>query len=164
MTNLAAAESAASQRRTVHFDSIDDALIDVTSLAAAEREGKLRAVGQWTFGQILGHVAAWVDYGFTGVPVKVPFFLPWILKPLKKRILNNTLPAGRNIPRVAGGTLAKDVIFSDEGVARFGAAFTRLKTECPTGPHILFGRMSHEDWIKINLRHAELHLSFLRTD
>ena len=41
-------------------------------LAAAEREGRLRSVGNWTLGQTLGHLAAWADYSYDGVPLKVP--------------------------------------------------------------------------------------------
>jgi hypothetical protein len=40
----------------------------------------------------------------------------------------------------------------------------RLRREPPTGPHVIFGRLPHEDWIKLQLRHAELHLSFATTD
>jgi hypothetical protein len=34
----------------------------------------------------------------------------------------------------------------------------------PTIPHALFGPLTHDEWIAQHLRHAELHLSFLRTE
>jgi len=151
-------------RRELHFHSIDEALAEAESLATAERAGTLSSCGQWTLGQALGHLAAWVDYGFTGAPIKVPFFIPWIARPFKKRILSCTLPAGKNILGVAGGTLAKDVISTDDGLARFRQAFGRLKSESPQLSHLLLGRLTHDEWIALNLRHAELHLSFMRAD
>jgi hypothetical protein len=30
----------------------------------------------------------------------------------------------------------------------------------PAGPNPVLGKLSHQDWIKLNLRHAELHQSF----
>ncbi|CAN5383242.1 hypothetical protein BH10PLA1_BH10PLA1_08970 [soil metagenome] len=153
-----------SERRTLRFDSIDEAFADAESLAAAEQAGTLRTCGQWTLGQALGHLAAWVDYGFNGAPVKIPFFIPWIARPFRKLILSRTLPAGKNIPTVAGGTLAKDVISTEEGLVRFRKSFGRLKTESPSLSHLLLGRLNHDEWIVLNLRHAELHLSFMRCD
>ena len=37
----------------------------------------------------------------------------------------------------------------------------RLQAEAPTAPNVIFGQLTHEEWIAINLRHAELHLGFL---
>ncbi len=146
----------------LRFERLDEALADVQAMAQLERAGKLRCLGKWTFGQVLGHLATWVDYSYDGVPMKVPFFLKWMLRPMKQRFLNKPMRAGSNIPRVPGGTLAIDVFSSEEGVARFNRSFTRLRGEAPGLPHLLFGVMSHEDWVKMHLRHSELHLSFLR--
>ena len=149
-------------RRTLRFEKVDEALADVRALAELERAGKLTCLGKWTFGQILGHLATWVDYSYDGVPMKVPFFVRWMVRPFKKRFLNSPMRVGGKIPKVPGGTLALDVYSSEEGVARFERSFTRLREEAPGLPHLLFGVMTHEDWIKMHLRHAELHLSFLR--
>ena len=55
----------ASQRRTLHFDSIDQIMADVDQLAGAQKQGKLRSLGNWTAGQNLGHLASWIDFGST---------------------------------------------------------------------------------------------------
>jgi hypothetical protein len=151
-------------RRELHFTRIDEALANVDRLAAAEREGRLRRLGNWTLGQTLGHLAAWADYSYDGVPLRVVFFVRLIMRPMKRRFLRGPMPAGRNIPRVPGGTLATDPLSTDEGLARFRRSFTCLRDEPPTRPHLLFGPLTHEQWIQSHLRHAELHLSFLRAE
>ena len=49
---------------------------------------------------------------------------------------------------------------ADEGLRRYRAAMERLRATAPTIPNPVFGRLTHEQWIQLNLRHAELHLSF----
>src|SRR4051794_21938759 len=126
-------------RRDVHFTRIDEALADVDRLAAAERAGRLRRLGNWTLGQTLGHLATWADYSYDGVPLRVPFFVRLMMRPMKRRFLRGPMPAGRNIPKVPGGTLATDPISTHESLAPFPRAFTRPPDEPPTPPHPLFG-------------------------
>ena len=147
-------------RRELKFKSVDDVLADVEMLAAAEREGKLTLLGNWTFGQLLGHLATWVDYSYDGAPLKVPAMVRYLLRLMKRRMLYRPMAPGRSIPRVEGGTLGREEISSEQGLERFGRAFERLKKEAPARPHLLFGTMTHEEWIQSHLRHAELHLSF----
>ena len=147
-------------RRVLHFASIDQLTADVDRLAEAERAGRLRRLGNWTLGQALAHLAAWAEYGYTGFPLKVPFFIRWILRLRKRRFVQGPLPAGVRIPRVEGGTLATDVVPPDEALERFRRVMARLKAEPPTVPSPAFGPLTHEEAIAINLRHAELHLGF----
>ena len=147
-------------RRPLRFESTDDILAEVDRLAEAERAGKLRRLGNWTLGQALGHLAAFIEYGYTGFPLKVPFFIRWILKLRKNKYLHEALPSGRRIPGVEGGTLAIEPLPLDEAVGRMRRMLSRLKAEPPPKPHVIFGRLTHQEWIAINARHAELHLSF----
>jgi hypothetical protein len=49
-----------------------------------------------------------------------------------------------------------------EAADRLKQAFRRLESGEPAKFHSpAFGAMSHEDRIRLNLRHAELHLGFL---
>jgi len=151
-------------RRTLHFTKIDEVMTDVQALAVAESKGSLRCLGNWTFGQNLDHLATWVDYSYDGAPLKIPFFIRWIIRPMKNRMLTKPMKAGRKIPGVRGGTLAIGVVSTEAGLAHFRKAFERLARESPARPNMLFGPMTHPQWIALHLRHAELHLSFLRTD
>jgi hypothetical protein len=148
-------------RRTLRFESVDQAMAEAERLAEAERAGRLKRLGNWTLGQTLAHLAAWVEYGYTGAPLKVPFFIRWFLRLRKRKFLYGPMGAGVKIPGVEGGTLATDLVPLDEGLGRFRRAMKRLKAEAPTAPSPAFGRLTHEESIALNLRHAELHLGFM---
>lgn len=147
--------------RIVRFNSIDQLLEEIERLAAADRAGRLSCCGKWTLGQIFGHLATWCSFAFDGSPLKVPFFIRWIVKFQKKRFINGPMPRGVKIPRVPGGTLGTEPISLDEGLARLKQQLLRLKSEAPVKPHMLFGPLRHEEWIAMNLRHAELHLGYV---
>lgn len=49
----------------------------------------------------------------------------------------------------------------DEGLERMRRALGRLKAEAPTAPNVIFGPLSHDEWVALHCRHAELHLGFL---
>jgi hypothetical protein len=86
------------------------------------------------------------------------------MRPMKKRFLYQSMPAGVRIPRTPGGTFGMEVMSVDEGLDRYRRALARLKAEAPQRRHPIFGEMTHDEWIAGQLRHAELHLSFVRAD
>ncbi len=147
-------------RRTLHFDSIDQVLAEVERLAAAERAGRLRRLGNWTLGQTLGHLAGWIEYSYSSFPLKTPFFIRWILKLRKRSFLYGPMRAGVKIPGIPGGTLATEPATLDEALPRYRRILERLKVEAPSAPSPIFGKMTHDEWIALNLRHAELHLGY----
>jgi hypothetical protein len=139
---------------------VEDAVAEAERLAEAERAGKLKRLGNWSLGQALGHLATWTQYGYTGSPLKVPFFIKWILRLRRRKFLYEPMRAGVKIPGVKGGTLATDPVPFEEALGRFRKAMERLKTEPPTVPNNIFGILTHDEAIALNLRHAELHLGF----
>lgn len=147
-------------RRHLRFNTPDELLADVQRLVAAEKTGTLRHTGNWTLGQTLGHLAFWVNTAYDGHPLKPPWFIKLILRLRKKRFLTRGMPTGVRIPKVEGGTLATDALPVDEGLVRFTKAWDRMKSQPPTQPNIIFGPLTHDEWITLNLGHAALHLSF----
>ena len=150
-------------RRLLRFESIDEALAEVDRLVAAERAGRLTRLGNWALGQALGHLAAWVEYGYIGFPIKAPFFVRWILSFRKSKYLYGAMPPGVLIPGVKDGTTATDPMPLDEALDRYQRVLHRLKSEPHTAPSPVFGHLTHAESIAINLRHAELHLGFFLT-
>lgn len=152
------------RHRHIKFSTIDDVLAEIERIRLADEEGRLRVTGNWTAGQILAHVAAWIDYGYIGYPVKAPPFpLNYVLRWMGKRILKNGMRPGVRIPGVKEGTYGQESISTAEGMERLKNAFMRLKTGEPCKfDSPAFGPMSHEDRIRLNLRHSELHLGFIQ--
>ena len=153
-------------RRSLRFESLEEAVRDAEALAAAEGRGALRATGNWRLGQAIGHLAFWARLPFDGYPgIPQP---PWLLRRLaplfKSRFLNKGLPAGTRFPRVADGTFGVAQLPTVEALDQLRAAFGRLAKESPSGPNPVLGPLTHEEWIKLNVRHAELHLSFFHAE
>jgi hypothetical protein len=149
-------------RRAVRFDTIDQALAEAARITALQKSNAAQYAGNWDASQIINHVAAWAEYAYTPNPMRAPWFVKLLLRPMKSRFLNKGLPAGRHIPKIPGGTLATEKVPIDAALERFQKIFTRLKTDPPTQPSPVFGTLTHEEAIKLNLRHAELHMSFVK--
>lgn len=149
-------------RRKLRFETVQECEAEVGRLCEAERAGRLKALGNWTLGQTLGHLASWIEYAYEGYPMKQP---PWVLRAITRlllgRLLNKPASPGLRLPGVAAGTYGTEPCGLDEGEARVRAAYARLLKEPAKVPSPLFGMLSKEDLIKLHLRHAELHLSFL---
>jgi hypothetical protein len=157
-------DTAINQRRQLHFTSIDDITTDAGKLAQAERNQKLRQLGNWTLGQACGHLAAWIDYGFDGTPAKFSWIVRMLARGRRKKYLLEPMNPGGRLPRVPGGTLATDPLTTEDGLNRLKRACARLKASTPTRKHFIFGPLKPDEWKNIHLRHAELHLSFFRAD
>ena len=151
------------QRRKLQFETIDDCLAELERIEEAERQGKLKTLGNWTAGQNLSHLASWIEYGWDGYPMdKPPLALRLVMKSMLGGILKKGMDAGVNIPGIEGGTLGADDMETQPAVERYRAALNRLKSgEAATHDSPAFGKMTHEKRVLLNLRHAELHLGFL---
>jgi len=150
-------------RRPLRFETPQDVRAEVERIVAAERGGALRRSGNWTAGQALGHLATWINLGYEGLPahVRPPWFIKLLLRFKKASYLRDGLPAGVRLPKVEGGTLGVEPLPLDEGRERLLAAWKRLEAAPPDRPNVVFGPLTHAEWIALNLRHAELHLGFL---
>ncbi len=149
-------------RRRIRFETVEDALADVDRIVAAEAAGTLRTCGNWTAGQAFGHVAGWINYAYEGFPLKTPWFIRIFLRMKLKKMLRDGMPAGVRIPRVPNGTCATDAMSTQDGAQRLRQALHRLACDEPTKyDSTAFGPMPNEQRVALNLRHAELHLSFL---
>ena len=149
-------------RRRLRFSTVDELLADVDRLVAAEKAGSLRRTGNWTAGQVFGHLATWTNFAYEGYPFRPPWFIRWILRKKKAAYLRDGMPAGVRIPKVPNGTFGTELMGTEEGAKRLRGALLRLKSgEPPKFDSPAFGKLNHEERIAMNLRHAELHLSFL---
>lgn len=152
-------------RREVRFESLAELRADVEQLRDAAAGGSVEALGNWSPGQAMQHLARFMTCSIEGFD-KAPFFLRPMGMVLQlfqgKKILNRPPPAGIRIPDSLS-------FFPDAGVedaagaAELLAVIDRLfqGTKC-VQPSPLLGKLLHEQWIKLHCRHAELHLSFFK--
>ncbi len=150
--------------RALKFASMDEALAEAERLARAEQGGTLERTGNWTLGQALGHLAYWIDVAYDGYPpqLRPSWVVKLLLRTMKGGVLRGELPRGARIPKVPGGTLGIDVISTEEGLGRFRKAVARLKAAPPTRPNIVFGPLTHDEWKRMHIGHAALHLGYMR--
>jgi hypothetical protein len=128
------------------------------------KAGTLSQLGNWTAGQIFGHLATWINYTYDGFPIqRPPWFVRIVLRMQLKKYLKKGFPSGVRIPKVDNGSTGTESLSTAEGSQRLRAALQRLESDEPAAHDSpAFGPMSHADRIQLNFRHAELHLSFLR--
>ena len=141
-------------RRTVRYESFDELFADARRFSGPE----VRTLGNWSQGQIFKHIAQSMDTAIDGAGFSFPAPVRWIMSLLmKRRFLTKPLPAGFKSPHkfIPGETSA------EEGLATLEKAIARQKQESKRAPHPGFGKMSNEEHDKFNLRHAEMHMSFL---
>lgn len=153
-------------RRQIRFASIPDLAVEIDRIVAAEKAGRLGRVGNWTAGQIFGHLAKWIEMGYEGFPFRFPWFVRMMARWSLAGMLRDGMKPGFHLPKK---TLEKIGAFPqypdmpiDEGALRLKRALARLKAgEIPPHESPAFGKLSLDEWTQLHLRHAELHLSFL---
>lgn len=150
--------------RDLRFSSLQEVIREMDRIVDAERQGALKTVGNWTAGQTFGHLASWIDYSYDGFPeaLNPPWIVRLIVRLQKKKFLYGKMPRGIKIPRSPDGTYGTEPTSLDRGVARLRSSLERLQRERPMKKSVLFGELSHEEWIACTLRHAELHMGYMR--
>ena len=147
-------------RRKVSYGTYDDLLADLATLAS----GPTEVLGNWSFAQICRHLAVALNGSIDGVPFRasLPMRIMATLL-MKKRFLTKTLPAGFQIPVTAKAIVEPgDSVELQEQLTALREAIERVKTDKTRARHPFFDELTTEQWDQFNLRHAELHMSFVR--
>ena len=156
-----AESSAVADRRTLRYDSMAAILADVNAITAAP----VRSLGRWTPAQNIDHVRRVITLSRQGGDVRVPFVFRLLGRLLKKRVLTSMPKAGFKIPSGADFFVPPDDITLDEALRLFRDEMTLAdRPGAMTHPSPLLGPMSHDDWVELHCRHAELHFGFLVPD
>ncbi|HSQ55407.1 MAG TPA: DUF1569 domain-containing protein [Gemmata sp.] len=150
------------QRRKLSFASLDDVAADAENLLA---KGYDRA-GNWDLAQVAGHIAEWMRFPIEGFPKPPLLIRPmlWLMKVTSgKKMLEKVLkegfsPGGHTMPQTVpppGGDAAMAVAKLKESVAKWRSHTGEVY------PSPLFGPMTKETALQLQLKHAAHHLSFL---
>jgi hypothetical protein len=149
-------------RRDLTFASLDEVVADAENLLA---KGYDRA-GNWDLAQVCLHLAEWMRFPVEGFP-KMPVFLRpvmWLMrvtagKKLRAKVLAGGFDAGgRTMPQTVftpGSDPAAAVAKLKEAGAKFEAHVG------PVHPSPLFGTMTKDEALQLQLKHCAHHLSFL---
>ena len=145
-------------RRTLHFNSVDEIAADVEALA----RGKVKTLGNWSAGQILEHLAKTMDGSLDGMKFKFPWWFNFPARVLfKYRILTKPMPPGWKLKGDQAKALLPPETSWENGLHHFRESIVRQQSEEHRAPHPILGRITREEWTQLHCRHAELHLSFL---
>ena len=150
--------AAPAQRRKLQFSTLDELRADIEAVSG----GPYTTVGNWSFAQILDHLADTMNSSIDGFPFKAPWFFRWCIAPLiKNSILTRPMKAGHKLPKKYSSFLPSEDCTIEEALPKVLNAIKRFETETPTADHPGFGKMASEEWTQLHLRHAELHMSFV---
>ncbi len=146
-------------RRQIAYATLDEIVADAERLVAANAT----TTGNWSLGKILEHLATVLDKAVDGFenqpPLPVRLVGRWFLK---KKFLRDGMPAGFQLK----GGIAKEILPDETDVQQaldhLRRSAERLKNHPGDVLHPFFGPMTHEEILKINCRHAELHMSFVK--
>ena len=155
-----------SERRPVRLPTLEDLVFEVDRVAAAATAGSVRPLGNWSPAQVLWHIGRLIELSFDGFPFRYrrgPTWITRLFRLLAWRWLIALAfrPGFQNPPEAAAlepepsVSLAEATAYLKRQIARVRGG-ERMTQECSVeGPY------THEQWVYIHLRHAELHLSFL---
>ena len=142
-------------RREVRYQSLDDFLADAEHFATAN----VQQLGNWSPGQIYEHLSRSMKSSIEGFPSSLPAPVRFLLSMfMKQRMLTKSIPSGFKSPSY----FVANKISNEEGLASLRDTISRLKTDSTRAPHPGFGKISIEEWTQFHLRHAEMHMSFLK--
>lgn len=143
-------------RRTVRYGSYDELLSDAERIASSN---SVQTLGNWSPGQIFKHLADAIESSIDGSG----FVLPWPIRIIftmlmKRKYLYDSLPAGFKAPN----KFQPGQIDAQEALDDLRKAVARMKSETDRVMHPAFGNITREEWDQFNLRHCEMHMSFIK--
>jgi hypothetical protein len=144
-------------RRRLKFSSFDEVIADAEHLASSPGT---RTLGNWPLGQLLTHLARTINLSIDGIDVKAPVIMRLMGPLIKRRLLKAGMPPGFNLPKDREAGAYPPVSSPREGVEMLRAAVARTSREKMTARHPVFGALTHDEWTRLHLHHAAMHLSF----
>lgn len=149
-------------RRQLRFGSLAEAVAEAERLLA----NGYNRTGNWSLAQCCDHLANWLTYPVSGfprspLPVRMAFAVvrPLMGRKMLNRFLAEGMPAGRPTLPVSVSAPGGD---DATAVGRLKEAVRRFETHAGEyGPSPLFGPLSRDEAMQVQVKHAEHHLSFL---
>ncbi len=144
-------------RRDVRYVSLEDVIADARRCV----EGGWTTNGNWSISQIYHHLSVALHVSIDGVGFRI--FWPKRLLArafLKNKYLTEGIPPGFKIPGRMKRLEPTEMPVED-ALAQLAMAIERYQGNPKRAPHPLFGQFTSEESDQFQLRHAELHMSFI---
>lgn len=144
-------------RRKLDYASFEELLADAERLGS----GPVKALGNWSPGQVFRHLASAINGSIDGITMTFPLPLRVMGKLFKKKLIDGAMPAGFKMPADGEKGLLPAPTSTEEGLGELRAAVSRLGQEHRRAKHPLLGDLTEAEWNRVHLKHASLHMSFL---
>ena len=145
-------------RRDVSFHTMDDIVSDAEKLVSSSTT---RTIGNWPLDKLIMHLSQTVHGSIDGFQSKAPLMIRLIMPFFKSKIINaKELKPGISLPKATIPAAYPDAVSLNAALDDLRRAVQRTQTEKMTANHPAFGKMTHEEWNTLHLRHSEMHLSF----
>jgi hypothetical protein len=144
-------------RRQVHYNSLDEILADAERMSRDD----VRALGNWSAGQIFSHLASGMRISLDGSSLVVPWYFRLMGRLMKKRILQGPMSPGFQLPAAAAREFVPGPKSTAEGLAELREVISRLQRDPQRVPSPFLGPLTREEWDQMHCTHAALHMSFL---
>lgn len=144
-------------RRVLHFESLDEVVADAERLVASPN---IRMLGNWPLAQLLTHLATAINGSIDGISARAPWYVRMAAPLIKRRLLSRGMPPAFRLPGEVEPAFFPPAASPQEALETLRSAVARTKKETMSARHPVLGKLSHDEWTRLHLRHAELHLSF----
>ncbi len=148
-------------RRTLHFSSMADLAADVRSLGSNPGSS-----GNWSAAENLQHVTKIIERSMDGFDnIRAPLLFRLTAPLMKSRILAKPFSPGFKLRGSLTAFEPDPGVTWEQATAQFQRAMDRIEGgDTMTQRSPVLGEMTHDDWVRLHCRHAELHFSFLHPD
>ncbi|TWT83618.1 hypothetical protein CA13_50850 [Planctomycetes bacterium CA13] len=151
------------ERRSIKFENLDQVVLKLDQLLA---QGYTKT-GNWDLSAICGHLNDWMRFSIDGYP-KSPLpirFVLWLMKvTMGRRQLDSVLKKGfrDRLPTMPGTVYDTDRSTDAEAVSQLTDTINRFKVFAgPVHPSPLYGPLTHDEALQLQLAHCSHHLKFL---
>ncbi len=151
------------ERRQVKFDDLDQVIEELNRLQSVG----YTPTGNWNLSQVCGHCHDWMRYSLDGYPKAPPpmRLILWLMKVTVGRrqfetVVNKGFKA--KLPTLPETVPQADAASDAAAVEQLTKTINRLKeSKGPIVPSPLYGPLTYDEAVKLQLAHCAHHLSFL---
>jgi len=152
-------------RRTLKFSNLDDLLADAEAVTRGGTHDA-PATGNWSAAQNIYHVAFTIGMANRGSDIKIPLPMKFVGRTLKLLGAHaKSINPGINPPaKVAAAFAPPQDVAVDAAMQKLRDEIAYAKEHGMKFPSPLFGKLTHDQWVQMHCRHAELHFGFIQAE